>query len=187
MDNEYYYNQARNRYYDACSGINSCENRVNDLAREKNQVLADLNDLSAQLRRHQRASFELEGLVLCEDDLTDSLSTVANDMEDATDNFRGMAAASDTPSVNLNIVFSDEMTRTRSTLTASMNEFRSQKTNVDNRITQLEGAIRDAERRIVDLEQAIRITNSEADSWRSTKYNASLDMEYYRRRMDEED
>ena len=31
MSYEYYYNNARNRYYNACSEINSCQNKLNDL------------------------------------------------------------------------------------------------------------------------------------------------------------
>lgn len=31
MDYEYYYNNARSRYYNACSEINSCVNRINAL------------------------------------------------------------------------------------------------------------------------------------------------------------
>ncbi len=187
MDNEYYYNQARNRYYDACSGINYCENRANELARDKNQAIADLNDLNAQLARHRQASYDLGGVIAQEDDLTESLDTVAGDMDEATENFSGMAESSDTPAVNINEVFSDEMTRTRSVLTTAMSDFRTKKTAVDNRITELEAAVRDAELRIADIEQAMRINEADASSWRSTKYNASMDMEYYRRRMDEED
>ena len=187
MDNEYYYNQARNRYYDACSGINECENRANELTQQKNQLLAELNSLNAELARNKTALNDLINIIGREDDLNSSLTTVVNDTDEASTNFGGMADASDTPDVDLNNVFGDEMTSTKSTLTGAMDDFKAKKTMVENRIAELEAAIRDTENRIADTEQAIRIAKANADAWRSTKYNASMDMEYYRRRMNEED
>ena len=47
MDYEYYYNNARNRYYNACSEINSCQNRLNDLRVQQQNVINRINQLKA--------------------------------------------------------------------------------------------------------------------------------------------
>ena len=187
MDNEYYYNQARSRYNNACSEINNCENRVNELIGEKNEAIDYLNSLNANLVRHRDASEDLANVIAQETDLTSSLNSVSTNMDEASTSFTQMADAPDSSSVNINDGFSDEMTTTRNTLTEAMSTFRTKKSAVDTRITELEAEIRATETRISDIEQAIRITRANADAWRSTKSSASMDMEYYRRRMDAED
>ena len=42
-DYEYYYNNAKNRYYNACSEINSCQNRINDLQSQKKHTINKIN------------------------------------------------------------------------------------------------------------------------------------------------
>lgn len=53
MDYEYYYYESRNRYYDACSEIANCENRANELRSERQRKISYINQLKADLRKHQ--------------------------------------------------------------------------------------------------------------------------------------
>ena len=46
MDNEYYYNQARSRYNNACSEINNCENRQEIMQ----QMLASIIELKNNIK-----------------------------------------------------------------------------------------------------------------------------------------
>ena len=55
MDYEYYYYQAKNRYYDACSEINSCQNNVNNLEGNKQVKISEINNLKAQLKKYKDA------------------------------------------------------------------------------------------------------------------------------------
>ena len=56
MDYEYYYYQAKNRYYDACSEINSCQNNVNNLEGNKQVKISGINNLKAQLKRYRECN-----------------------------------------------------------------------------------------------------------------------------------
>ena len=59
MDYEYYYQNAKSRYYNACSEINSCENRISELGVEKQQKNNQINKLKTDIKNNQDA---LEGI-----------------------------------------------------------------------------------------------------------------------------
>lgn len=50
MDCEYYYNNARNQYYNACSEINSCQNRINNLGVQKQNTINRITVLKRILK-----------------------------------------------------------------------------------------------------------------------------------------
>ena len=59
MDYEYYYYESRNRYYNASSEITNCENKANELRTQQQQEISYINQLKADLRKHQNASSDL--------------------------------------------------------------------------------------------------------------------------------
>ncbi len=65
MDYEYYYNNAGNRYYDACSEINSKDNRINELRNEKNRLINDINGYNAEIAKHTEALNSLTVIINC--------------------------------------------------------------------------------------------------------------------------
>ena len=67
MDQEYYYNNAKSRYYNACSEITSCENRINELKSQQQQKIARINQLKTDHKNNQDA-FEGMGLIIKSDE-----------------------------------------------------------------------------------------------------------------------
>ena len=87
MDYEYYYNNARNRYYNACSEINSCQNRLNDLRVQQQNVINRINQLKAEIRDHENAYEQMVQVVRHEDALNSKFSAVISKTDDASANF----------------------------------------------------------------------------------------------------
>ena len=54
MDYEDYYYESRSRYYDACSEVNSYENRANELRSQRQRKIIYINQLKSDLKRHQK-------------------------------------------------------------------------------------------------------------------------------------
>ena len=54
MDYEDYYYESRSRYCDACSEVNSYENRANELRSQRQRKIIYINQLKSDLKRHQK-------------------------------------------------------------------------------------------------------------------------------------
>lgn len=50
MDYEYHYNNARNRYYNACSEVNGCRNRISGLYVQKQETISAINQLKTDMK-----------------------------------------------------------------------------------------------------------------------------------------
>ena len=64
---------------------------------------------------------------------------------------------------------------------------RNKKNTVNNKISELEENINRAESELQDINSGIDTACSAASDWRNVRRNASYDMEYYRRKMYEEE
>ena len=94
MDYEYYYYESRNRYYNACSEVNNCENRANELRSERQQKISYINQLKADLRKHQNASSDLNTAINKDSELQSDLSKITSNINLASENFGSMASSS---------------------------------------------------------------------------------------------
>ena len=68
MDYEYYYYQAKNRYYDACSEINSCQNNVNNLEGNKQVKISEINKRKNCTMKWGRCMIDLVRIMVGADD-----------------------------------------------------------------------------------------------------------------------
>lgn len=187
MDYEYYYYESRNRYYDACSEVTNYENRANELRSQRQQKLSYINQFKADLRKHQNASTDLNTAINKDSELQGDLSKITSNVNLASENFGSMAKSSSVANRSLNSVYSTESSRTKSTLNSIFSTLRNKKTAIDNKVAELQDSINRAESELQDIESGINSANSAASDWRNERWNASFDMEYYRRKMYEEE
>ena len=187
MDYEYYYYQAKNRYYDACSEINSCQNNVNNLEGNKQVKISEINNLKAQLKKYKDALSDIENAIKKEDDMQSSLSIINSSVNSISENFNNMAYSDSVTQKNLKDVYSTEADKTKSTLNSTFETLKSKKSIVTNKISELEVNIQRSETDLQNIKNEINSMNSNIQSWITTKNNASYDMEYYRHKMYEEE
>lgn len=187
MGYEDQYNEARSRYYNACSQVNECENRATALRSQRQQKLSYMNQLKAELKRHRDASLGLVAAMEREAGLRGGLSRVAGDVDLASENLGSMASSSTVRNKSLNEVYGEEASRTRSTLDGIFSTLRSKKAAIDGKVLELQENVARAESELQDVESGIRSADSSASDWKRERWNASMDMEYYRRKTYEEE
>lgn len=183
MDYEYYYDTARSKYYNACSEINSCENKIIELESQRRQLVNDINELKAGKKNNQKALDVMGKLVQKDTNLYDKLSKVTTDTDLASENFKGMVAHSDVSNKDLNDVYSNEAAKTKDVLNNVFETLKTKKNALSTDIDELENKLQNAESSLDDIKNRIGETKSERQEWKRIKKNAAYDMEYYRRKM----
>lgn len=185
MDYEYYYNNARSRYYDACSGISGCERRISDLEGQRQQKTNLINKLKTDIKNNEEALEGINQIIKSNDDLNSRLVKITSKTTDAAENFKGMIRASDVVSKDLGEVYSGEMATTKRTLVTVFENLNTKKSAVSNRIADLKNQLRKAESELQDVKGRIKSTQKDLGSCKAMRTSASYDMEYYRRKMNE--
>ena len=92
-----------------------------------------------------------------------------------------MASSSSVANKSLSSVYSSESMKSQNTLNNIFSNLRNKKNTVNNKISELE------ESELQDINSGIDTACSAASDWRNVRRNASYDMEYYRRKMYEEE
>ena len=108
-------------------------------------------------------------------------------MNAASENLLNMAIASSVQNKSLSSVYSAESSKTQNTLNNIFSSPGNKNKAVENKISELQESILRAESELRDIEAGIRSAESAASDWRNVRRNASCDMDYYRRRMQEEE
>ncbi len=181
------YDSARNRYYNACSEISSCQNRISDLKRQKQQKINLINKLKTDIKNHQEALEGVSKIIKNDEKLNGKILDVTNKTDQASVNYIGMVSSSDVTNKDLNDVYNEEITNTKSTLNNIFENLKTKKSNLEAKIIDLQNQLRQAESELQDIKDRIVATESDLEDWRRAKTNASYDMEYYRRKMNEDD
>ncbi len=183
MNYEYYYNNARNRYYDASAEITSCENRINDLRHQRQQKVNQINQLRTDIKNHQDALANITQISQSSQILHRKLLYINNKTSEASMNFSGMLSSSSEPSKNLDDVYGEEMSNTRHALNGILDSLNAKKNTLNSQIADLQSQLRQAEWDLQDIDNDARATQTRLQESKSRRSNASYDMEYYRRKM----
>lgn len=187
MSYESEYSSSCSRYYNACSEINSCNNRLRELEMQKQQKIKEINKLETDIKDHEEALSGVEKMLQSDSNLNQDISNISNKTDHAADNFIGMVKASDIKSKDLRDVYSNEMAKTKSTLSGIIDGLKTKKTTLTNKIVELKEKLRIAKANLEDIKARIKSTESSLRDWQSVRSSASIDMEYYSRKMSEED
>lgn len=185
MDYEYNYNNARSRYYNACSEISSCQGRLSELNEQKQNRISTINQLKADIKKTQAALDDVEQTINSEETLREKNSVVADKTNQAAVNFIDMVRSDNVTSKSLTDVYSDEASKTTTALNDIFSMIKNKKTELINKIADLQNQLSRAEADLQDINNQIRSTESDLQSWSNTQRSASYDMEYYRRKMQE--
>ena len=185
MDYEYYYNNAKSRYYNACSEINDCDNRINDLNRQKWRKLNEINQINSQIRNVEQALSGIEQMVKKDAGLSQSFLKISNTTNEAANNYMRMISSDNISNKNLNDVYRNETNNTKKILDGIFDTLRSKKNALNARITELKSELQKANNEYQSFDSSIRATEANRQDWRTVKRSAAYDMEYYRRKMQE--
>ena len=185
MDYEYYYNNARTRYYNACTEITNCENRLGGLNTQRQQKINQINQLNTEIKNGQDALEGVGQTIQSEEGLHDKILGVTNKTSEAAANYCGMIEASDVTSKNLDEVYGDETTNTKRTLDSILESLKTKKGTLETEIEELQSQLRTAEADLLDIDNKISSTQTSIQDWIRARSSASIDMEYYYRKMNE--
>jgi predicted nucleic acid-binding Zn-ribbon protein len=185
MDYEYYYNAAKRRYCNACSEIGSCENRITSLRSQRQQKINQINQLEADIKSNQEAFDGMSLIIKSEEGLNSKIADVDNKTGQASVGFAGMVDSSGVSNKSLTDVYGDEMAATRRTLSNVLTSIGTKRSALGAKTASLQGQLRQAKSDLQDIDSGIRSAESNLGDWRTAKTNASYDMEYYRRKMNE--
>ena len=185
MDYEYYYYNARNRYYNACAEVTSCENRMNELKYQQQQNNTQINQLTTDINNNQEAFEGMSQIIQSEENLNTQTLDITNKTSLASENFSGMVNSSDIINKDLNNVYNAESTQPQNTLAGILESIKAKKTALETLITELQTQLSSTETELEEITSGIGTTESNLQSWMSAKTNASIDMEFYRRKMNE--
>ena len=120
-----------------------------------------------------------------EDALNSKFAAIMSKTDDASANFTSMAVSSNVISKNLTQVYGDETARTKSTLADVINTLKIRKNTLNAKTSNLNSQLRTAESQLQNIKSQISSTQADLAEWQRIKTNASYDMEYYRRKMQE--
>ncbi len=185
MDYEYYYNNARSRYYNACSEVNSCRNRISGLNVQKQKTISTINQLKTDIKNTQNALDGIIQTIKSEEGLNRKLTDVSTKTNQASVNFSGMVHSSSVNSKNLTDVYGDETSKTKTALNSILNTLKAKKTYLSNKLSDLQNQLSRENANLENIKNQIRTIESNLQSWSSTQRSAGYDMEYYRRKMQE--
>lgn len=183
MDYEACYYNAKSRYYNACTEINSCQRRIYDLKNYRRGVVSRINQLQADVRNTETALHEMAQVLRSEEPLNSKLAAVANRTDQAAANFSAMAAASDITGRNLSDVYGGEASKTHSELENILNTLKLRRKEVEDRLADLQNRLRQARAELDDTDAGIHAAESEQREWESIRRSAGNDMEYYKSKM----
>lgn len=183
MDYEYYYNNAKNRYYNACSEISSCNNALADLNSRRQQKVNQINNLNSKITKYENALDQLDLILQKETELNEQCSTVTSSVSEAAEIFTNMVHSSDVTAKNLNDVYGIKNT---GLVGGIFEEVRLKKNGVLTDIESLRTDKSIAQSELESIDGSITSVTNSKSSWESQKRSASCDMDYYKRKMDEQ-
>lgn len=150
-------------------------------------VSEQVTTFKSDLKRHQKVLSELNAALKKDSILQDDIKSINNKIDSASENFGKMASSSSVANKSLSSVYSSESMKSQNTLNNIFSNLRNKKNTVNNKISELEENINRAESELQDINSGIDTACSAASDWRNVRRNASYDMEYYRRKMYEEE
>lgn len=185
MDYEYYYDNAKRRYYNACSEINDCDNRISDLNNQKWRKMNEINQLNSQIRNVEQALSGIEQMVKKDAGLGQSFLKITNTTNEAANNYMRMISSDNISNKNLNDVYRNETNSTKKILDNIFDTLRNKKNVLNARISELKSELQRANNEYQSFDSSIRATESNRQDWKRVKRSAAYDMEYYRKKMQE--
>lgn len=184
-DYEYYYQCACNDYDDACYEINRCENRIGDLGYQRKQKINLITQLKAEIKNYQAALEILTKAGQTDGALTGLLNKINSSTDEASGNLSQMVKASDVTCINLSDVYAEANTSTLRYQNDILDGIGTNENRVIIGLENLQVSVQNEENALEDIKCAIRRNEQDIEDLERAKRNAAIDMEYYRRKMNE--
>lgn len=185
-DYEELYYEYRSKYYNACEQINACERMIASLQERRRATVNRINELNTSSKKLKDAIGDLKKVLDREDNVSEKLTKVSQKMETASENFSSMVKASDVNNKSLTDVFSSEASSTKSAISNIFSTVKTRKANLEKRLEEQEKDLKQAKEELKDIDSSIRREKEERGDWQRTKNNNYNNMEYYKRKMEQE-
>lgn len=187
MDYQYYYNEARNRYNNACYEYNQCTNTINALEVEVSNKKSLIAFLNSEIKKNKSALKGVNTMLGQEDSTERMFSNVKDKVKEASDNYGKMASHDGVSSKDWTEVFADETSQTGTMIKNTFSDLENAKKIIEQAIEDLEKQKKTAQDELESLKEDIKSEKSDRSHWNGVKRNAAGDMDYYKRKMEEED
>lgn len=180
------YESARNRYNNAIYEQNVCYYKGLGLNQVKQLKIAEINSLNTQLNEHRNALTQVITILGKEWSVDQDVATIKTNTNTASENYTQMINHTDITNKDFTDVFEGEMTLTMNAVDSIFLSLGVAKSSLTSEVEDYELRLLNAQNELADIEADIRANNDLYNYYGGVKSSASYDMEYYRRKMQEE-
>ncbi len=180
------FDESRSKYYNACEQINYYERMIASFQEQRRNKANRINELNGSNRKIQTAIDDLKEVLKREEKVTEKFSKVSEKLGTASDNFSGMVENSNVSNKNLSDVFSGETSGTKSAISNIFETVRIRKVALENDLERQKQELQQAKDELSYFDAQIRYMKNESSDWKRVKTNSYYNMEYYKRKMNEE-
>lgn len=187
------YDSACSRYNEACYYRNACYYKGQGLQTQKRLKISEINNLNMQLNEHKEALSQVKKLKKYDDDIDKDIMNICYYTGVVSDIYKAMIVYdvvyvyNDTKPTNLTDVFDDEVKETIETMDSIFESFNTAQKSLNEKIETYKKQIKTAKEELKEIEKDIKNNDRDYDDWGKKKTSASYDMEYYKRKMEEEE
>lgn len=185
-DYEDLYNEYRSKYYNACDQINACERQIAYLEETQKAQINRINELNTSIRGIDDAIDDMDAVLRREESITSKLENVTTKMDEASENFSRMVESSNVSNKNLNDVFGTETSNTKTAVTNVFETVRNRRQTLQTRLEEQKNELKQVKSDLSDTKTWLRQEKNDLGDWRAEKRRCYYNMEYYKRKMDEE-
>lgn len=185
-DYEELYYESRSKYYNACEQINACDRMITSCQEQRRSKVDRINELNSSNRKIRDAIANLKEVLKREDKVTEKLSKVSEKLDTASVNFSGMVKDSNVSNKSLTDVFSGETSGTKTAISGVFETVKTRKTALETNLENQERELQRTKDELSDLDTQIRNWKNARSDWKREKTNSYYNMEYYKRKMNEE-
>lgn len=184
--NEELYYKFRSRYYDSCNQVNACEREITYLNNLRRDLVNRINSLDAQLRKLRDTIEDIKGVLGREGAVETKFTNVSSKVDAAAVNYTAMVSSGEVSAKDLNSVFNGENRQTKSTISGIFEIVKNRKAALENELSSKQTELNNAQNELSETDAKIRSEQNELTERKREKKNNLYNMEYYKRKMDEE-
>ena len=177
------YARARSRYEDASMEKRRAENEIAEIQNRRRSILNEINQLQAEKKKFEGSQSEITKSISSNNTFDDCLKDSDSKLTAASQGFLAISSASHSKLQDLNVVFNDKNTKTKSSITSVFSGLKTVNQNLENKITELKNRISQLETEEANGRNREHSLANYASEQASRMNSAAADMAYHRRHM----
>ena len=186
MSHEEEYQIAKRKYEDAFAEKRSAENEISGIINRRRQILDTVNELVAERKLNDASLTELNSSSAKNSDFDDCVKDTETKLEAASAGFCAIGESSLGVPQKLTEVFDEKNRRSKSSITGAFEQIKNIGKAVQQKIDDLNSRISALEREQEDGQNRERYLNGVISEQDHRMSNATIEMAYHKRHMDED-